>query len=191
VVTFYAIVSKRVLDVVLSGSALVVSSPVTVAVALAIYLEDGRPVFFRQERVGRDGDVFTIWKFRSMRHDAPALASADASDSQVTAVGRVLRRTNMDELPQLFNILRGDMSLVGPRAPLPSQEKLIRLREESGAMSLRPGLTGLAQVNAYDGMDDASKAAFDVEYSRRLSLKLDLSVIARTFGYLRKPPPKY
>jgi O-antigen biosynthesis protein WbqP len=191
VVSLYRKAGKRTLDLLLSGSALVVSSPLTLAVALAIHLDDGAPVFFRQERVGRHGELFTLWKFRSMRLDAPALASAEASDSVVTPVGRVLRRTNIDELPQLLNVLRGDMSIVGPRAPLASQEKLIRLREEGGATELRPGLTGLAQVNAYDGMDDASKAAFDVDYARRVSLRLDLALIGRTFGYLRKPPPKY
>lgn len=182
---------KRLMDLVLSVAGLVLLSPVLALVAVAIYLEDGRPICFRQQRVGRDAQPFPIWKFRSMRRDAPVLPSADSSDSAVTTVGRVIRRTNVDELPQLFNILRGHMSLVGPRAALPSQEKLIRLREESGALRLRPGLTGLAQVSAYDGMDEATKAAFDADYSRELSLRVDLIVMARTVGYLRKPPPKY
>jgi O-antigen biosynthesis protein WbqP len=126
-----------------------------------------------------------------MHTDSPLVASAEASEAGVTRVGRTLRRTNLDELPQLINILRGEMSIVGPRAALPSQVGLLRLREEGGAMLLRPGLTGLAQVNAYDGMDEPCKAAFDIDYARRASLRLDLLVIARTFGYLRKPPPKY
>jgi O-antigen biosynthesis protein WbqP len=191
VVSLYSNGLKRVLDVVLSGGGLALASPVVLVIAVAIRLDDGGPVFFRQVRVGRHERPFTIWKFRSMRRHAPSIASADASDGYVTSVGRVLRRTNLDELPQLFNIVRGDMSFVGPRAPLPTQETLIRLRREGGAMALRPGLTGLAQINAYDGMDEASKAAFDLEYAGRVSLGLDLIVIARTVGYLRKPPPKY
>jgi O-antigen biosynthesis protein WbqP len=108
-----------------------------------------------------------------------------------TWIGKLIRRTNLDELPQLINIIKGDMSVVGPRPPLASQHELIELRRENGALSCRPGLTGLAQISSFDGMSVGEKAHFDGEYAHKISIIKDLSIIFRTFAYLRKSPPVY
>ena len=182
---------KRALDLALSGLALVVLSPVLAVIAIAIMLDDGKPVLFRQTRVGRSGEKFELLKFRSMPANTSNVPKAAATTLQVTRVGRVIRRLNLDELPQLFNILRGHMSLVGPRPALSTQDVLCGLRRESGAAACLPGLTGLAQVSAYDGMPEDEKARFDAEYANKVSLVNDLRIIVRTVGYLRHRPPVY
>jgi O-antigen biosynthesis protein WbqP len=182
---------KRPLDVVLTVAALVALSPLFLLVAVAILLDDGAPVLFRQQRIGRSGIPFTLLKFRSLPKNTPQLPSAAAIAIHPTRVGRVIRRTNIDELPQLLNIVRGEMSIVGPRPALLSQQSLIELRVETGAAECLPGLTGLAQVNAYDGMPIEEKAAHDASYCRRITLRRDLVIIGRTLSYLRKRPPTY
>lgn len=182
---------KRVVDLVASSALLILTAPLTFGAALFIWLEDRRSPIFRQERIGRSERVFTIFKLRTMSTGTASLASSQASDLQVTRTGSVLRRTNIDELPQLVNIVRGEMSLVGPRPALPSQTELIRLRRSSDAYRVRPGLTGLAQVRAYDDMPEVEKAGHDAEYARKVTLRVDLSILLRTFFYLLKPPPRY
>ncbi len=182
---------KRLVDVVISASSLVVLSPVMFVIALAITAEDGRPVLFRQRRVGRGGELFEVLKFRSMPVATREMTSAQAGQAKVTRVGKIIRRTNLDELPQLINILRGQMSVVGPRPPLPSQRELCEIRQSNGAIDCKPGLTGLAQINAYDGMPELEKARWDGTYAARLSFVFDMSIILRTFRYLSKRPPVY
>lgn len=182
---------KRALDVAAAAAALLVLSPVMLLTALAIRLEDGGPALFRQKRVGRHGATFRIFKFRSMPVATADVPSAGAVALRVTRVGRFIRRTNLDELPQLFNILAGDMSLVGPRPALPAQAELCALRAELGADGCSPGLTGLAQVNSYDGMPEAEKARWDATYARTVSLATDARIVLRTFAYLLKRPPVY
>lgn len=182
---------KRVLDIVLSAIGLVLLSPLTLIVSLLIYLEDRGPVIFRQRRVGRNGSTFQVLKFRSMPVDTGDVESARARGLRVTRVGKVIRRTNIDEIPQLINVLRGDMSIVGPRPPLPSQEALCEMRKNNGALACAPGLTGLAQVNGYDGMPDTEKAGLDGQYAARVSFLTDAKIIVKTFAYLRRRPPVY
>ncbi|WP_256821240.1 sugar transferase [Dietzia sp. Die43] len=182
---------KRIFDVVAASIAVAVLSPVLAAVGAAIKLEDRGPALFVQERTGRDGASFAIYKFRSMQVGTASVPSGEIIAPSVTKVGKVIRRTNLDELPQLFNIVKGDMSVVGPRPPLPSQTDIIRARYLSGALRLSPGLTGWAQVNSFDGMDALEKARYDEEYANSISFRLDLGIILRTFVYLLKPPPKY
>jgi O-antigen biosynthesis protein WbqP len=182
---------KRIVDVLLSLFALITLTPVFAAIATAIRLEDGPPVLFRQERVGKDTKGFEFLKFRSMPVDTPHLESRNAGTLAITKVGRLTRRTNLDEVPQLFNILKGEMSIVGPRPPLPTQTDVIGMRALNGSLGLRPGLTGLAQINAYEGMPPEEKAQWDGVYAANLSPSLDLSIILRTFRYLAKPPPSY
>lgn len=186
----YEVTWKRVVDIVLSACALLLLSPIMAVVALAVILDDGAPALFRQRRVGRNGTEFTIVKFRSMPINTGDIPRANAN-ARVTRVGRVIRRLNLDELPQLFCILNGDMSIVGPRPALPVQTELLRLRIENGAARCRPGLTGLAQVNSYDGMPESEKAAWDGTYAENISVLTDLSITVRTFAYLLKPPPVY
>ena len=182
---------KRALDVVLAGAALLLLSPVMALIVAAVKLEGGGRVLFRQRRVGRDGEPFTLLKFRSMPENTGDVPSDRAQTLQVTRVGRIIRRTNADELPQLVNILRGDMSVVGPRPALPLQEELIAQRRANGSIACVPGLTGLAQIKAHDGMTVAAKASWDGEYARRITFARDLSIILGTFRYLTKPPPTY
>jgi O-antigen biosynthesis protein WbqP len=182
---------KRVVDIAISAGSLVVLSPVMFLIAVAIVAEDGWPVLFRQKRVGRGGELFAVLKFRSMPVTSRDMPSAQAGQLTVTRVGKIIRRTNLDELPQLLNILRGQMSVVGPRPPLPSQRELCQIRETNGAIDCKPGLTGLAQINAYDGMPEKEKAKWDGTYAATLSFVSDMTIILRTFRYLSKRPPVY
>ncbi|WP_299931000.1 sugar transferase [uncultured Nocardioides sp.] len=179
------------LDLLLSGVATVLLGPVLLVTASAIRIEDGAPVIYRQSRVGQGGRVFTVLKFRSMPSGTKVAPSAGMGTATVTKVGTVIRRLNVDELPQLFNILRGDMTLVGPRPALPTQSTLIDERAQGPAHAARPGLTGLAQVRAYDGMTESAKAVYDNQYAARITLRGDIKILVSTVGYLFKPPPTY
>jgi lipopolysaccharide/colanic/teichoic acid biosynthesis glycosyltransferase len=184
--------AKRLLDVLLSGFGLIASSPLWLFFAAAIKLEDGGPVMFRQERVGLNGRPFEALKFRSMRPDAEAMTGAivaRAGDSRVTRIGRLMRATAMDELPQLWNILRGDMSFVGPRALRPGEiesegGELVRLEDVPGfatRISVRPGLTGIAQIYAPRDVPRRQKFRYDRLYVARRSWLLDVRLILLSF----------
>ncbi len=174
---------KKILDFILALLALVVLSPLMLAIAAAVKLTSPGPALFRQKRVGKDKREFTIYKFRTMRNDAPkdmATHLLKGADAYITPVGRFLRRTSLDELPQLFNILRGDMAIVGPRPALWNQYDLIAARDAAGANGVRPGLTGWAQINGRDSLPIAVKARMDGEYVYRMNLALDLRCILDT-----------
>lgn len=186
-----AYAGKRVVDLAIAVPAVVMLLPVMAVIAGIVWLEDRHNPIFRQERVGANGAVFTLAKFRSMPIGAPSVASADAAALRVTRVGRVIRRTSLDELPQLFAILDGSMSVVGPRPALPTQDDVLVQRRSGGSASAKPGLTGWAQVNSFDGMPVETKVDFDNEYTARMSPWLDFKILLRTFGYLAKKPPAY
>ena len=187
----YDKVFKRALDVACASTAIVVLSPLLVLAALAIRLEDRGPAVFRQMRVGRRGAPFTLMKFRSMPVGTPEVPSAQSTQLKVTKVGAFIRRANIDELPQLFNIVRGDMSVVGPRPALPSQHSLVSARKALHVDELRPGLTGLAQVNSYDGMSEREKIEWERQYASKVTFFGDIMIILRTVGYLLSRPPVY
>lgn len=168
---------KRTLDLTGALIGIVLLWPVALLVALAIRLDSRGPAIFSQQRVGRRGRAFLCHKFRTMHVDTPERPTHESVASDVTTVGRVLRRTKLDELPQLVNVLRGEMSLVGPRPCLPVQQRLIDARRARGIDALRPGITGLAQVNGIDMSDPERLAAVDGEYARRQGLVLDLWLI--------------
>jgi lipopolysaccharide/colanic/teichoic acid biosynthesis glycosyltransferase len=181
--------TKRVFDVGLAGAGLGLSWPLWLVIAVLVKLDDGGPVFYAQPRVGRGGVPFSSLKFRSMRADADARfgpRQATAADARVTRVGRVLRATAMDELPQLWNILRGDMSFVGPRALMPEEIEagglasvpLARIRGYEARHRVRPGLTGLAQVYADRDLPRRQKFRYDLLYIRRRSFAVDLRLVA-------------
>ena len=184
---------KRLFDIAVSGAGLLVFSPVAALIALGIKLEDGGPVLFTQERVGRDCRVFTAYKFRSMVVDAERLTGAvqaTANDPRVTRMGRLLRGTAFDELPQLWNILRGDMSVVGPRPLRPGEADttaegahlpLSAIRGYQQRHRVRPGLTGLAQVHAARDLPRTGKFRYDLLYQRKAGFCLDLRLIAQSF----------
>ena len=174
---------KRALDVVLSAVGLVVLSPLLALIALAIRLDSPGPVVFHQKRFGKDRKLFEIYKFRTMRVDAPRDVPTNdlrGSKGYITRVGRILRTTSLDELPQLWNILRGDMSLIGPRPALWNQEDLMAWRDRFGASHIRPGLSGWAQVNGRDNVTVAEKARLDAEYVQMLSFRTDVRVLVKT-----------
>jgi O-antigen biosynthesis protein WbqP len=182
---------KRLGDISLAILLLLLLLPIYILLALIIRLQDGGPAIFKQKRVGRNGQEFLFFKFRSMPISTPIVESRDTQKLQITPFGKFIRRTNLDELPQFYNVLKGDMSFIGPRPPIPSQKQLIEMRRANGALALQPGLTGWAQVNAYNGMPPEQKAAFDGEYSQRLSLGMDLLILVKTAVYFTNPPPTY
>jgi len=185
--------AKRALDVMLSGTGLVVSSPLWMGLAALIRLEDGGPVFFAQDRVGEGGRVFRALKFRSMIPDAESKVGAlqaSEHDPRVTRIGRIMRATAMDELPQLWNIFRGDMSFVGPRALRPGEidagtdGRHIAMDEIAGYVerhTVRPGLTGIAQIFAPRDVPRRHKFKYDRIYVNQQSLALDLRLILLSF----------
>ncbi|PWW06853.1 MULTISPECIES: sugar transferase [Pseudidiomarina] len=189
--TFYQRFGKHLFDLFIVVFATLVLSPFMLLIALMIKVFDPGPIIFKQKRVGRGGSVFDFYKFRSMPVNTGDLPSDKVGQVQLTWIGKFIRRTNLDELPQLFNVLKGDMSIVGPRPPIPSQTELTELRRDNGALHCRPGLTGLAQVSSFDGMSVPEKAAFDGKYADSVSFWGDASIILRTFVYLLKPPPVY
>lgn len=182
---------KRLGDILFAICAIIALSPIILLTAIAIYLEDGSPAIFRQKRVGLNRIEFTILKFRSMPNGTRNVSSRDATQLKVTKVGRFIRRTNLDELPQLFNILFGSMSLIGPRPALAAQTELVEARTKAGIYEIRPGLTGLAQVNSYENMPEEEKVKWDAKYRDELSLIMDVKIVLKTFAYLLKPPPAY
>lgn len=173
---------KRLFDVVVSGCAILFLLLPLLLIALLIRVESTGPALYWSKRVGRRGVVFLMPKFRSMRTDAPVVAThlLEDPDRYLTRLGRPLRRTSLDELPQLYSVLVGDMSLVGPRPALFNQIDLVELRRENGVDRLRPGITGWAQINGRDELPVSDKVAFDLEYLRRQSFAFDLKILFQT-----------
>ena len=173
---------KRVFDLVLAGGAAVVLAIPFALVTLVVRLTSPGPALYWSDRIGRHNRVFAMPKFRTMRVGTPAVATHLLSDPNrhLTPIGGLLRRTSLDELPQLWSILRGDMSIVGPRPALFNQDDLIALRTAAGVHTLTPGLTGWAQVNGRDEISIEAKVQLDAEYLRRASFWFDLQIILRT-----------
>ena len=176
---------KRLLDVIFAYMLLLMCYLPMILIAILIKIDDGGPVIFKQIRIGMRGKSFVCYKFRTMRTDAPPNLSTSEftdADSYVTVVGRFLRRTSLDELPQLFNVLCGDMSLVGPRPLIPEESEMHRQRRELGVYNVRPGMTGLAQVMGRDLLDDGEKLHYDAEYASHIGFAIDVRIIFATFG---------
>lgn len=174
---------KRLADVVLAALGLVFCLIPFGVIALFIYLDNPGKIFFTQKRVGRYGKQFYIYKFRTMRSDTPAyLSTAQLTepDRYLTRVGRFLRQLSLDELPQLLNVIRGQMSLIGPRPLIPEEEDIHQLRMERGVYCVRPGITGLAQINGRDLTSVEDKVYWDALYVRERGLKLDMRILLCT-----------
>jgi lipopolysaccharide/colanic/teichoic acid biosynthesis glycosyltransferase len=185
--------TKRALDVLGASVGLTIGAPLLAASALAIRLEDRGAVFFRQERVGLDGRPFEVLKLRTMivdAHTQGAGYAVDKGDSRITRVGNLLRRTSLDELPQLWNVLRGEMSLVGPRPTLSYQVEQYTERQRR-RLEVRPGLTGWAQVNGRASLSWPERIELDVWYVEHRSLALDLRILLRTASVLLRPGVVY
>lgn len=175
---------KNILDRILALLGLIILSPIFLLTALAIKIEEPRgKVFFIQDRSGKEGEPFSCIKFRSMSTEAPSNAATwelDNADSYITKVGRFIRKTSIDELPQLINIIKGDMSIVGPRPVILKEEELINLRRQYGALSVRPGITGLSQISGRDNLHPSKKAETDGEYAANVTFLNDLKIILKT-----------
>lgn len=177
---------KRLFDVAISSLLLVVGAPIFTLIAIGIFLSSPGPVLFCQERAGRGGRVFVLYKFRTMHPGPEGAGETFLGDPRVFPFGRLLREYHLDELPQLWNVLKGDMSLVGPRPGLPSQAERYSERER-GRLRVLPGLTGLAQVSGNNELEWNRRIEVDLQYADRANLWFDLQILFRTIGtILRK-----
>lgn len=185
---------KRAFDLTATAMAIIVLSPLFLMLSVIVYLGDPGAVIYGQVRIGKNGKPFKMWKFRSMYRNADQMIDQLSeeqkrqyhtefkidNDPRITPVGNFLRKTSLDELPQLFNVLAGDMSFIGPRPLIPEESHIRELRREYGVYSVRPGLTGWAQVNGRDCLSDEEKAEYDREYIERRSLLFDTKIFFRT-----------
>lgn len=179
---------KRLFDIVVSFFSLIILSPLFLFIIAVNYFTPNCKVFFSHERRGRSGKPFKIYKFQTMKNDTPNCATGELENPEqyITKFGAFLRKTSMDELPQLWNILKGDMSFVGPRPLISSEIRAHRLRLEYGVYRFRPGLTGWAQINGRDDISLMKKMKLDKEYCDKWSLKLDLIILLRSIGVVVK-----
>ena len=175
--------SERSINLLFSLVLIIILSPVYLFIIILVYLTSKDPVFYWSERVGKSNKIFKMPKFRSMLINTPAVAThlLDNPDSYLSPIGGFLRSTSLDEIPQLYSVLKGDMNFVGPRPALHNQDDLITLRTEKGVDKLLPGITGWAQVNGRDELSIADKVALDVEYLKRQSFWFDMKILWMTF----------
>jgi O-antigen biosynthesis protein WbqP len=176
---------KSILDSTLAAVLIVLLCPFLLLIALAIRLDSRGPAIYRQARIGRFGKTFTMLKFRTMEVGTPVLSTEEMQRRQAipfTRLGPFLRNTSLDELPQLFNVLQGQMSFVGPRPALPTQTDVNALREQNGVHDIRPGITGLAQVMGRDNLDTKTKVDYDTQYCTRMSVWFDTKIFFMTAG---------
>lgn len=174
---------KRIIDFLLSLIGIIVLSPVLLLLCLAIKIDSKGPIIFKQKRVGKNKTHFNIYKFRTMKIDTPKEMPTHLladPDFYITKVGKFLRKTSLDELPQLFNIIKGDMAVIGPRPALWNQYDLIEERDKYGANDIRPGLTGLAQISGRDELEIPIKAKLDGKYTDNISLRMDIKCFLGT-----------
>lgn len=176
---------KRTLDLVLALLGAAVLLLPMLLVLLAVVIDDPGAPLFRQWRIGRDGKRFRIFKIRTMRRDTPRyLATADVADPDrcITRMGKILRKTSLDEMPQLINVIKGDMSLIGPRPLIPGEKSIHQMRLRFGVYQLRPGITGLAQINGRDNVSPDEKVRWDVRYLEKMGFLFDVKIFLRTVG---------
>lgn len=173
---------KRLFDFTVSLVLIIMLLPIFLIISIIIAIDAGNPVIYKQYRVGRDNKLFYIYKFRTMKNNTRLAATKDLTEAEsvITKSGRILRKTSLDELPQLFNVLKGDMSFVGPRPLIPEEKEIRILRKEYGIYSVRPGITGWAQVNGRDMLSDEEKALFDKEYIDKQSIAFDIKIMFKT-----------
>ena len=173
---------KRIFDILSSLIAIILFSPILLALAIIVKCTSQGPVLFKQRRIGKDNVEFMIYKFRTMRIDTPNVAThlLKNPEQYITPIGKFMRKTSLDELPQLFNILKGEMSVVGPRPALYNQYDLIEMRTNANVHTVRPGLTGLAQVSGRDELENEQKVHFDQQYVQKQSFFFDLKIIFLT-----------
>lgn len=175
---------KRAFDVIFCLIAVIMLAIPMLIIAILIKIDSPEePILFKQARIGKDNIPFTILKFRSMNKNAPhQMATEDFENPEkyTTVIGKIIRKMGLDELPQLFNVLKGDMSIIGPRPLIPTEKRVLKLRDEYGASKIMPGITGLAQVHGRDEVTDENKALYDGKYALNISFFLDLSIFIKT-----------
>lgn len=175
---------KRVFDICFSLIVIIILTIPMIIIAIFIKVDSPKEtVLFRQVRVGKNNVPFTMFKFRSMNKNAPhqmATENFENPEDYITSIGKIIRKTSLDELPQLFNVLKGDMSIIGPRPLIPIEKKVLALRNQTGASRILPGITGLAQVHGRDEISDENKAAYDGKYALNISMLLDISIFVKT-----------
>lgn len=174
---------KRLFDIIFSSIAIILLSPLIIIVSILIKLTSKGSVIFSQKRIGKNEKMFKIYKFRSMYKEAPkntATGNLENPDLHITKVGKILRITSIDEIPQLFNVLKGDMSLIGPRPIIPEEIEVYELRKKHNVYAIVPGITGLAQVNGRDFLDPEKKVKYDTDYLKNISFKMDLSIFLKS-----------
>jgi len=184
---YYIHIMKPVLDYFFASAGLMLLFPFFLIFAIAIKIDSSGPVFFRQKRIGKNKKEFYIFKFRTMKVDAPKNITTHLlknPDTLITRIGGFLRKTSIDELPQIINILKGEFSIIGPRPALWNQFDLIAERDKYGANSVYPGLTGLAQINGRDKLSVMEKAKIDGEYIRKMSFGFDYKILLKTIPYV-------
>ena len=177
------------MDTILSLLGIILLLPLLLSLAIVIKTTSPGPILFKQKRVGKDNKHFYIYKFRSMRIDTPKDMPThllENPDQYITKVGKFMRKTSLDELPQLFNIIKGEMAVIGPRPSLPNQYDLNKLRDENGASTVKPGLTGLAQISGRDELEIDVKASLDGEYVKNMSFLLDCKCFVGTITSVLK-----
>lgn len=174
---------KRLIDVILSLIGAIVLLPLFLLIGVAIFIDNSGPIIFKQARVGKDKKIFMLYKFRTMKVDAPDVAThlLENPDQYITRVGKILRKTSLDELPQIYNILFDQMSIIGPRPVIALEEDLITERDKYGVYSIKPGLTGWAQINGRDEIGPILKAKLDAEYMENISFLFDVKCFFGTF----------
>ncbi|MHA1268001.1 MAG: sugar transferase [Candidatus Helarchaeota archaeon] len=180
---------KRLLDIIVSVTFIIILLPLFGIIALLVYISSGKPVIFKQARLGKNGVPFRIYKFRTMYNNAPDIRNPDGSaynaedDPRVTPIGKILRKSSLDELPQLFNVLKGEMSLVGPR---PDQVDQIRFYtdKEKQKLRMKPGITGLAQISGRNRIPWEKRKQLDLDYIENFSIVLDLKILLKTIVYI-------
>ncbi|MGL5754014.1 MAG: sugar transferase [Paraclostridium sp.] len=180
---------KRFIDIIISVSGIIILAPIFLITSILIKLESDGPIIFKQLRAGKNSKPFYIYKFRSMKKDAPTLSTNEFDDANlfITKTGRFIRKTSIDELPQLINILKGDMSIVGPRPVILDEKELILLRQKYNIDIILPGITGLAQINGRDSIGEKEKVKLDYQYLKNRSLILDIKIVFITiFKVLKK-----
>lgn len=173
---------KPFFDIFFAFIFIIVLSPILIAIFMILKMTTNTSVIYKQKRVGKNRKHFYIYKFRTMTADTPILIGSERISirNKVTKFGRFLRDTSLDELPQLFNVVKGEMSLIGPRPVVDADRELLILRRESGVIRIKPGMTGLAQVNGRKNLSDKNKAEFDEKYARNISFFLDISILFKT-----------
>lgn len=186
--SIYSLLVKRVFDIIVSLFSIIILSPIFLIIYVSILIDSGSPAIYKQTRIGKNKKEFKIYKFRTMVINADKIGSTSTlpGDKRITKIGQVLRRTSLDELPQLFNVFKGDMSIIGPRPDVEESMKLFTEEHIQKRLSVRPGITGLSQINGRSNISLEERIYYDEKYSDEISLRFDVKIIFSTINKIIK-----